>query len=153
MLIELPERTDIHSNPSRFPPAGKIHLWPTDAHRSLQWVRNQGGHSCQTFGHQQTRVCLFFFPLAMSTPDLLSLPPLPGTSWHLPQGLVTVLSIQCRGTLGVSVCRVTGRAMPTGGRAPRSHSFASTRGSKILTIGKGREGSPLVSDARRSFVS
>ena len=43
--------------------------------------------------------------------------------------------------------------VPTGGRAPWSCSSASTRGSKILTIGKGKEGSPLVSDAQRSFVS
>lgn len=110
MLIELPERTNTRSNPSHFPPAGKIHPQPTDAHRSLQWVRNQGGHSCQNFGHQQTRVVFCFFPpLATATPDLLSLPPLPGSSWHLPQGLVTVLSMQHRGTLGASVCRVTGR--------------------------------------------
>lgn len=107
MLIELPEKTNTCSNPSRFPPAGKIHPQPTDAHRSLQWVRNQGVCSCQNFGHWQTRVPLP--PLATATPDLSSLPPLPGASWHLPQGLVTVLSMQRRGTLGVSVCRVTGR--------------------------------------------
>lgn len=154
MLIEPPERADTHSNPSRFPPAGKIHSQPTEAHRSLQWVRSQGGRSCQTVGHQKARG--FFPPIATATPDLLSLPPLPGASWHLPRGLVT-MPLSCPGSAGGHSGSVFAESpvehVPTGGGAPQSRPSASTRGSKSLTIGKGREGSPSVSDAQRSFVS
>lgn len=102
------------------------------------------------------RLGVFFTPIATATPDLLSLPPLPGASWHLPRGLVTV-PLACPGSAGGHAGSVfaesLGEHVPTGGGAPQSCPSASTHGSKSLTIGKGREGSPSVSDARRSFVS